>query len=116
MGGQSCGKEGSMRRAAAMATVVATVFLALPGLGAADPKHNVLPVQLTCGGETLALVAPASGQSTAGLFVGSTSVGVLMGVDEFIIPGFTEEDLTQCTARLPSGESFTAWVLITPRA
>ena len=73
------------------------------------------PLQLTCGGETLALVAPANGRSTAGLFVGSTSVGVLLGVDEFIIPGFTEEDLTQCTALLPSGETFTAWVLVTPR-
>jgi hypothetical protein len=64
---------------------------------------------------TLALVAPANGQSAAGLFVGSTSVGVLMGVNDFIVRGFTEEDLTRCTALLPSGESFTAWVLITPR-
>jgi hypothetical protein len=42
-------------------------------------------------------------------------VAVLLGVDGHLNPGFSEDDLTTCTAVLPDGESFTAHVLITPR-
>jgi hypothetical protein len=112
----TCGKEGLMRRIAVVASAVAALFVALPGVTTAAPANNVLPVQLTCGGETFDLVVPANGRASAGLHVGSTSVAVLMGVEgEFIVPGFSEDDLTRCTAVLP-GESFTALVLITPRS
>lgn len=89
--------------------------MALPGIAAGQPTKNVLPVELTCGGETFDIVAPGGGHSAAGLFVGSTSVAVLMGIDGQLIPGFSEDDLTTCTAVLPGGESFTAHVLIMPR-
>jgi hypothetical protein len=105
-----------MKRVGAALSVAAALFLALPAIGAARPTTNVLPVELICGGQTFDLVVPAGGQSSAGLFVSSTSVAVLMGVGgQFIVPGFTEEDLTRCTAVLP-GESFIAFVLITPRS
>ena len=102
-----------MRKFALAASLVAAFLVAAPA-ASADPKANVLPVQLTCGSQTFNLVVPANGQSSAGLFVNSTSVAVLMGVNDFIVPGFTADDLTECTAVLP-GESFTAYVLITPR-
>lgn len=104
-----------MRRFGVVASVLAALFVALPGIAAADPTTNVLPVKLTCGGETFDIVAPGAGTSFAGLFVNSTSVAVLMGVDGHLNPGFSEDDLTTCTAVLPDGESFTAHVLITPR-
>jgi hypothetical protein len=105
-----------MRKLAVVASVLATLFLALPGIAAADPtKNNVLPVELTCSGETFSLVSPANGRSFAALFADSTSVAVLMGVEGNFIPGFTEDDLTACTAVLPDGTTFAAWVLITPR-
>lgn len=104
-----------MKRLGVVASVLAGVFVALPGVAAADPTKNVLPVELVCGGETFDLVAPGAGNSAAGLFAGSTSVGVLQGVDGNLVPGFSEDDLTTCTAVLPGGESFTAHVLITPR-
>ena len=103
-----------MRKVALAASLAAAFLVAAPA-ASADPKSNVLPVQLTCGGQTFNVVAPANGQSAAGLFVSSTSVAVLMGVDDFIVPGFSADDLTECTAVFPGG-SFTAYVLITPRA
>jgi hypothetical protein len=105
-----------MRRFAVVASALVTLFLALPGISAADPTKNVLPVELTCSGETFNLVSPANGRAFAGLFADSTSVAVLMGVDGNFIPGFSEDDLTACTAVLPSGDTFAAWVLITPRS
>lgn len=98
-----------------MASVLAAAFVALPGMAAADPTTNVLPVELTCGGETFSIVSPAHGRSTAGLYTNSTSVALLMGVEGNFVPGFSEEDLTACTAVLPGGDTFAAWVLITPR-
>jgi hypothetical protein len=103
-----------MRKVALAASLVAAFLLAAP-VASADPKSNVLPVQLMCGGETFNLVVPANGRSAAGLYVNSTSVAVLMGVDDFIVPGFSADDLTECTAVFTGG-SFTAFVLITPRA
>ena len=96
-----------MKRFGVVASVIAALVVVLPGIGAARPTTNVLPVELTCGGETFDLVVPANGRSSAGLYVSSTSVALLMGVGgQFIVPGFSEEDLTTCTAVLP-GESFT---------
>lgn len=99
--------------------VAASVFallVAVPGTAVADPATNVLPVQLTCGGETFDVVVPAQGGGRPGLFAGSTSVAVLMGIDgQIFAPGFSADDLTTCTATFPDGTSFTAHVLITPR-
>jgi hypothetical protein len=95
--------------------LVAVLLVALPGTAAADPTKNVLPVELTCGGETFNIVAPGGGTAFVALFVNSTSVAVLQGVNGNLMPGFSEDDLTTCTAVLPGGESFTAHVLITPR-
>jgi hypothetical protein len=103
-----------MRKVALATSLVAAFFVAAPA-ASADPTSNVLPVQLTCGSQTFNIVAPANGRSSAGLYVNSTSVAVLMGVDDFLVPGFTADDLTECTAVF-SGGSFTAFVLITPRA
>jgi hypothetical protein len=108
-------REDGMRRFAVAASLAATLFVAVPGIASADPTKNVLPVQLTCGGETFSLVSPANGRPFAALYVGSTSVSVLMGVEGNFIPGFSEDDLTQCTAVLPDGTTFTAWVINTPR-
>jgi hypothetical protein len=108
-------KEEQMRRFGVVASVLAALFVALPGIAAAEPTKNVLPVELTCGGETFNIVAPGGGTSSAALFVNSRSVAVLQGVNGVLTPGFSEDDLTTCTAVLPDGESFTAHVLITPR-
>jgi hypothetical protein len=105
-----------MRRFAVVASVLAALFVVLPGIAAADPTKNVLPVELTCGGETFNIVAPARGRASAALFVSSTSVAVLQGVNGDLTPGFSEDDLTTCAAVLPDGSSFIAHVLITPRS
>jgi hypothetical protein len=107
-----------MRRIGVVASVLAALFVALPGIGAAQrPTNNVLPVELRCGGETFYIVAPGGGESFAGLFLSSRSVAVLKGFEgQFLVPGFSEDELTTCTAIFPDGSSLTAFVLITPRS
>ena len=104
-----------MRALIAAASAVA-LFVAVPGVGAAEPTKSILPVQLTCGGKTFDVVVPAGGRGAAGLASGSTSVAVLKGFEgEFIVPGFTESELTRCTAVFPDGSSSVIFVLLTPR-
>ena len=103
-------------RALTVAASAFALFVAVPGVAAADPTTGILPVQLTCGAETFNVVVPAGGRASPGLYTGSTSVAVLKGVEgQFIVPGFSANDLTRCTASFPDGSSFTALVLITPR-
>lgn len=103
-------------RALALAAVAAALFVLVPGVAAADPATNVLPVELTCGADVFDLVVPANGRAAPGLFRNSTSVAVLKGVEGvFMTPGFTEDKLTRCTAEFPDGVTITVFVLITPR-
>jgi hypothetical protein len=104
-----------MRKLALIASVAAALLMALPGVAAADPAKNVLPVELTCAGETFDLVSPAGGRAFSALFAGSTSVAILVGVNGDFIRGFNEANTTTCTAVLPDGTSFTAHTIITPR-
>ncbi|HSL63526.1 MAG TPA: hypothetical protein VK874_02615 [Gaiellaceae bacterium] len=105
-----------MVRALIVAATAVALLVALPATALADPSTNVLPVQLTCGGETFDVVVPASGRGAPGLYVGSTSVAVLKGVEgQFLVAGFSPDELTACTATFPDGSSFVALVLITPR-
>jgi hypothetical protein len=104
-----------MRKSGVLVVVALACVLALPAVSAADPTTQVLPVELTCGTQTFNLVVPAGGQASAGLFVNSRSVAVLMGVNGEFVPGFNEENTTTCTATFPNGESLTANVIFTPR-
>ena len=104
-------------RALIVAASAVALFVAVPGVAAAEPTKSILPVQLTCGGQTFDVVVPASGQAAPGLYLGSTSVAVLKGIEgQFIVPGFSESELTRCTAVFPDGSTFTVLVLITPRS
>lgn len=103
-------------RALLVAASAVALFVAVPGVGAAEPTKSILPVQLTCGGKTFDVVVPARGGAVAGLVRGSTSVAVLKGFEgEFIVPGFSESELTRCTALFPDGSSAVIFVLLTPR-
>jgi hypothetical protein len=109
-------RGGSSVRALIVAASAVALFVALPSVAAGEPNRNILPLELTCGGETFDVVVPASGGGRPALFLGSTSVAVLQGIEGvFLTPGFDESELTTCTARFPDGSTITVFVLITPR-
>jgi hypothetical protein len=118
-----------MRRFSAL---LASVVLILAALGtsvayAGPSGPNTETLQLQCeNGQSFEIVAPVD-SSFAALVSGSHSVAVLKGADfdfdgvpDFLVKGFSPEDLTACTTYMTSdtGELipiFVAYVLFTPR-
>jgi hypothetical protein len=115
-----------MRKTILLILAVALFTVTLSAAASAEPKGpGAFTAHLDCeGGTELDILVPV-GASFAALVQGSNGVAVLKGIDadfdgtpEFLVPGFSVEDLTACITTL-EGETepaFVAYTLLTPRA
>jgi hypothetical protein len=115
-----------MRRAILVALLVTMPAILGASGAAAVTTPTSFAIHLECRGDLFLDVVVLSDDSYAALVEGLRRVGVLKGVDmdadgtpEFLVPGFTLQDLTSCLATADIGDGshleFVAYVLFTPR-
>jgi hypothetical protein len=111
-----------MRKAITL-SAVALFTVVFSATASAEPKGpGSFTIHLDCeGGAEFDILVPV-GASFAALVEGSNSVAVLKGVDadfdgtpEFLVPGFSVDDLTACTAFVGGQPLFVGYTLFTPR-
>jgi hypothetical protein len=110
------------RRLLVATTTLAILAVLVPSAAAAPSGPGAFPLHLDCDdGHEYDITAPV-GNSFAALVEGSNSVAVLKGQDldfdgtpDFLVAGFSTDQLVACDTFLDDELVFVAYVLFTPR-